>query len=138
MSQKPDLVIVSGTSLKIPGVIEFIKALSRRKKQRPEIVYVNRECTEDWNDIIDYFLQGESDDFFMWVMQELWLQKIIVFTKLDWMFWNGTRRCEWKRKDKPHQKNGTVATAFDAAFNILVKFRENWKEYVLQNNDEGL
>ncbi|KAG5462180.1 MAG: hypothetical protein BJ554DRAFT_5522, partial [Olpidium bornovanus] len=63
---RPDLLLVMGTSLKVPGVRRLIKEMSRavRATQRGRTVLVNREPPADlgcWASVFDYLVLGDAD-----------------------------------------------------------------------------
>ena len=75
VSRKPDMLIIMGTSLKVHGlrklVKDFAKAvhasappdpLSAKKGWMGKVVFVNKTPPgSEWNDVIDYHIEGETD-----------------------------------------------------------------------------
>ncbi|KAI8084063.1 DHS-like NAD/FAD-binding domain-containing protein [Gilbertella persicaria] len=64
LKKKPDLMIVMGTSLKIPALKKFIKQAARIIHSKPGgcVVFVNRTSpTKEWEKIFDYEVLGDSD-----------------------------------------------------------------------------
>ncbi|KAI8368085.1 DHS-like NAD/FAD-binding domain-containing protein [Blakeslea trispora] len=64
LKKKPDLMIVMGTSLKIPALKKFIKQAARIIHTKPGgcVVFVNRTSpTKEWEKVFDYEVLGDSD-----------------------------------------------------------------------------
>ncbi|KAI9504047.1 DHS-like NAD/FAD-binding domain-containing protein, partial [Coemansia spiralis] len=71
LKQRPDLLIVIGTSLKIPGIKRMIKEMSRcvhscsartRRAGAGKAIFINKgEPPKGWDDVFDYYLEGDSD-----------------------------------------------------------------------------
>ncbi|KAI8327857.1 DHS-like NAD/FAD-binding domain-containing protein, partial [Choanephora cucurbitarum] len=64
LKKKPDLMIVMGTSLKIPALKKFIKQAARIIHTKPGgcVVFVNRTSpTKEWEKVFDYEVMGDSD-----------------------------------------------------------------------------
>jgi NAD-dependent histone deacetylase SIR2 len=65
--KRPDLLIVMGTSLKIPGLKKFIKEAARMihaNSKQGKVVFVNRTApTKEWEKIFDYEVIGDTDDW---------------------------------------------------------------------------
>ncbi|KAJ2656965.1 NAD-dependent deacetylase hst3 [Coemansia sp. RSA 1199] len=71
LKRRPDLLIVIGTSLKIPGIKRMIREMSRcvhdsaQRTQRAgagKVIFINRdEPPRGWNDVFDYFIEGDAD-----------------------------------------------------------------------------
>lgn len=59
LSASPDMLIVAGTSLRIPGFKRLVREFSKAVKSRGGIcVFVNREkVSKEWDAVFDY--QGE-------------------------------------------------------------------------------
>lgn len=93
LHKKPDLLIIMGTSLKVHGFKEVVKsfagavhtskpAKSSNAKSTPIlpsntiVLYVNAtEPAAEWNGIIDYHLQGTTDDWCEEVLK-VWKKRI--------------------------------------------------------------
>jgi NAD-dependent histone deacetylase SIR2 len=62
---RPDLLIVMGTSLMIPGVIrlvkEMAKAVHKMKRGKCVVVDKNERLCKEWEAVFDWHLVGESD-----------------------------------------------------------------------------
>jgi NAD-dependent histone deacetylase SIR2 len=85
VSRKPDMLIIMGTSLKVHGlrklVKDFAKAvhasappdpLSAKRNWMGKVIFVNKTPPgSEWNDVIDYYVEGETD---AWThrMEEEW------------------------------------------------------------------
>jgi NAD-dependent histone deacetylase SIR2 len=66
LKKKPDLMIVMGTSLKIPALKKFIKQAARVIHSKPGgmVVFVNRTSpSKEWEKIFDYEVLGDSDEW---------------------------------------------------------------------------
>ncbi|KAJ2328713.1 NAD-dependent deacetylase hst3 [Coemansia sp. RSA 2702] len=71
LRRRPDLLIVIGTSLKIPGIKRMIKEMSRcvhdsalrtKRAGAGKVIFINRdEPPRGWDDIFDYFIGGDAD-----------------------------------------------------------------------------
>ena len=67
MQKKPDLLIVMGTSLKIPGIKKIIKETAQRvhgNTRRGICIYIDKTKLppkSEWVGIFDYHLLGDSD-----------------------------------------------------------------------------
>ncbi|GAA5926104.1 hypothetical protein JCM3775_005205 [Rhodotorula graminis] len=66
-SPGPDVMLVLGTSLKIPGFKKLVKEFARSVKSRGGVrVLVNREevgSKSEWRDVFDYQVLGDTDAF---------------------------------------------------------------------------
>ncbi|GAA5994660.1 uncharacterized protein JCM10292_002199 [Rhodotorula paludigena] len=66
-SPGPDVMLVMGTSLKIPGFKKLVKEFARSVKSRGGVrVLVNREeigSKSEWKDVFDYQVISDTDDF---------------------------------------------------------------------------
>lgn len=64
LKQKPDMLIIMGTSLKVHGVKQLVKSMSKRIRSKGGLVIlVNKEIITGWNGIIDYQIQSDCDFF---------------------------------------------------------------------------
>ncbi|CEG75512.1 Putative Yor025wp-like protein [Rhizopus microsporus] len=66
LKRKPDLLIVMGTSLKIPALKKFIKQAARliHTNKSGKVVFVNRTApTKEWDSVFDYEVLGDTDDW---------------------------------------------------------------------------
>ncbi|KAI9320533.1 DHS-like NAD/FAD-binding domain-containing protein [Dichotomocladium elegans] len=64
IKRRPDLLIVLGTSLKIPGIKKFIKLAARtvRNSKNGITVFVNKTPpTKEWDNVFDYQIVGDAD-----------------------------------------------------------------------------
>ncbi|KAJ1867595.1 NAD-dependent deacetylase hst3 [Coemansia sp. RSA 989] len=71
LKRRPDLLIVIGTSLKIPGIKRMIKEMSRcvhdssdrtKRAGAGKAIYINRdEPPRGWDDVFDYYIAGDAD-----------------------------------------------------------------------------
>lgn len=69
--RRPDLLIVMGTSLKIPGVKRMVREMSRcvhdttlksKRAGAGKAIFINRdEPPKGWESVFDYFVAGDSD-----------------------------------------------------------------------------
>ncbi|KAJ1850501.1 NAD-dependent deacetylase hst3, partial [Coemansia sp. RSA 2703] len=71
LKRRPDLLIVIGTSLKIPGIKRMVKEMSRcvrdcsaktKRAGAGKTIFINRdEPPRGWEDVFDIYVSGESD-----------------------------------------------------------------------------
>ncbi|KAJ2725258.1 NAD-dependent deacetylase hst3 [Coemansia sp. Benny D115] len=71
LKRRPDLLIVIGTSLKIPGIKRMVKEMSRsvracslkaKRAGAGKAIFINRdEPPRGWEDVFDYYVSGDSD-----------------------------------------------------------------------------
>ncbi|GAA6041115.1 hypothetical protein JCM8097_004120 [Rhodosporidiobolus ruineniae] len=61
----PDLLLIAGTSLRIPGFKNLVKEVARAVKRRRGLcVMVNREAVgKEWEKVFDYHVLGDTEDF---------------------------------------------------------------------------
>ncbi|KAJ1891631.1 NAD-dependent deacetylase hst3, partial [Coemansia sp. IMI 209127] len=72
LKRRPDLLIVIGTSLKIPGIKRMIREMSRcvhscsaraKRAGAGKAIFINKdEPPKGWDDVFDYYLAGDADD----------------------------------------------------------------------------
>ncbi|KAJ1948335.1 NAD-dependent deacetylase hst3, partial [Linderina macrospora] len=72
LRRRPDLLIVIGTSLKIPGVKRMVKEMSRcvqsctvraKRAGAGKAIFINRDDPpKGWDGVFDYFISGDSDE----------------------------------------------------------------------------
>ncbi|OBZ89146.1 NAD-dependent histone deacetylase HST3 [Choanephora cucurbitarum] len=67
LRRKPDLMIVMGTSLKIPGLKRFIKQAAKQihsSSKNGKVVFVNKTApSKEWDKVFDYEVLGDTDDW---------------------------------------------------------------------------
>ncbi|KAI8393330.1 DHS-like NAD/FAD-binding domain-containing protein [Radiomyces spectabilis] len=66
LKKRPDLMIVMGTSLKIPALKKFIKQAARiiHSTKTGRVIFVNRTPpTKEWEKVFDYEVQGDTDEW---------------------------------------------------------------------------
>jgi NAD-dependent histone deacetylase SIR2 len=66
LRRKPDLLIVMGTSLKIPALKKFIKQAAKliHSTRSGKVVFINRTApTKEWDKVFDYEVLGDTDDW---------------------------------------------------------------------------
>jgi NAD-dependent histone deacetylase SIR2 len=83
LKKRPDLMIVMGTSLKIPALKKFIKEAARAIHSRPGgcVVFVNRTSpTKEWEKVFDYEVLGDSDDWVELMNSKLADEKLMTQT----------------------------------------------------------
>ncbi|KAJ1813116.1 hypothetical protein LPJ75_003329, partial [Coemansia sp. RSA 2598] len=71
LKRRPDLLIVIGTSLKIPGIKRMVKEMSRcvrdcsvraKRAGAGKAIFINRdEPPRGWEDVFDIYVSGDSD-----------------------------------------------------------------------------
>ncbi|KAJ1900832.1 NAD-dependent deacetylase hst3 [Kickxella alabastrina] len=71
LKRRPDLLIVIGTSLKIPGIKRMVKEMSRcvrscslkaKRAGAGKTIFINRdEPARGWEDVFDFYVSGDSD-----------------------------------------------------------------------------
>ncbi|GAA5945077.1 uncharacterized protein JCM15063_001652 [Sporobolomyces koalae] len=73
VASKPDLLIVAGTSLQIPGFKQLVKEFAREVSANGGLcVFVNREpVAASWNEVFDYQFRMDTDLFATIVLQNL-------------------------------------------------------------------
>ncbi|KAJ1662382.1 NAD-dependent deacetylase hst3 [Coemansia sp. RSA 1813] len=72
LKSRPDLLIVIGTSLKIPGIKRMIREMSRcvhsctaraKRAGAGKAIFINKdEPPKGWDDVFDYYIAGDADD----------------------------------------------------------------------------
>jgi NAD-dependent histone deacetylase SIR2 len=75
LKKRPDLMIVMGTSLKIPALKKFIKQAARviHSNKNGRVVFVNRTpCTKEWEKVFDYEILSDTDE---------WVSRMQTFTQ---------------------------------------------------------
>lgn len=83
LRKNPDLMIVMGTSLKIPALKKFIKQAARIIHSRPGgiVVFVNRTSpTKEWDKIFDYEVLGDSDEWVELTNEKIKDEKLMTRT----------------------------------------------------------
>ncbi|CAO3616548.1 unnamed protein product [Mucor fragilis] len=83
LKKKPDLMIVMGTSLKIPALKKFIKQAARIIHSKPGgcVVFVNRTSpTKEWEKVFDYEVLGDSDEWVELTNKKLLDEKLMAQT----------------------------------------------------------
>lgn len=66
LKKKPDLLIVMGTSLKIPALKKFIKQAAKliHTTRSGKVVFINKTApTKEWAKVFDYEVLGDTDDW---------------------------------------------------------------------------
>lgn len=107
LKKKPDLMIVMGTSLKIPALKKFIKEAARSIHSRPGgcVVYVNRTSpTREWDKVFDYEVLGDSDDWAELMKSKLANEKLMTQTA------NKLKRMTKDDDDDDDEKENTAKT----------------------------
>lgn len=83
LKKKPDLMIVMGTSLKIPALKKFIKQAARIIHSKPGgcVVFVNRTSpTKEWDKVFDYEVLGDSDEWVKITNEKIANEKLMTQT----------------------------------------------------------
>jgi NAD-dependent SIR2 family protein deacetylase len=66
LKRRPDLLLIIGTSLRIPGCKHFIKRASKSvRAQKGKVIFINNlppTSPKEWIDIFDAHLMGDCDD----------------------------------------------------------------------------
>ncbi|KAJ2711248.1 NAD-dependent deacetylase hst3 [Coemansia spiralis] len=72
LKQRPDLLIVIGTSLKIPGIKRMVREMSKcvhsctqrsKRAGAGKVIFINRdEPPRGWDDVFDYYIAGDADE----------------------------------------------------------------------------
>ncbi|GAA5833233.1 hypothetical protein JCM9279_001463 [Rhodotorula babjevae] len=75
LASEPDLLLVAGTSLRIPGFKKLVKRFAARVKKSGGLrVLVNRELvSKEWEGVFDYQFVGDVDEF--------------AHEMIDWLGW---------------------------------------------------
>ncbi|KAI8094900.1 DHS-like NAD/FAD-binding domain-containing protein [Gilbertella persicaria] len=67
LKRKPDLMIIMGTSLKIPALRKFIKEAAKlihHSSKKGKVVFINKTApTKEWDAVFDYEILGDTDDW---------------------------------------------------------------------------
>lgn len=65
LRRKPDLMIVMGTSLKIPALKKFIKEAAKSiHHSSRKVIFINKTAsTKEWDHVFDYEILGDSDEW---------------------------------------------------------------------------
>jgi hypothetical protein len=64
LKQRPDLLIVMGTSLKVHGVKQIVNSMSKIIHHRGgKVILINKDIITGWNGKIDYQVQSDCDSF---------------------------------------------------------------------------
>ena len=74
LNRNPDILLVLGTSLKVPGLIQLVKEFAKRVHARPQrlgqaigatqgVFFVNKTPPpgSQWNQVFDYWIKGDCD-----------------------------------------------------------------------------
>lgn len=83
LKKKPDLMIVMGTSLKIPALKKFIKQAARIIHSKPGgcVVFVNRTSpAKEWEKVFDYEVLGDSDEWVKITNKKIANEKLMTQT----------------------------------------------------------
>jgi NAD-dependent histone deacetylase SIR2 len=83
LKKKPDLMIVMGTSLKIPALKKFIKQAARIIHSKPGgcVVFVNKTSpTKEWEKVFDYEVLGDSDEWVQITNKKIADEKLMTQT----------------------------------------------------------
>lgn len=83
IKKKPDLMIVMGTSLKIPALKKFIKEAARSIHSKPGgcVVFVNKTSpTKEWDKVFDYEVLGDSDEWVKIINEKIADEKLMTQT----------------------------------------------------------
>lgn len=83
LNRKPDLLIIMGTSLKVHGLRKLVKEFASAvhapttsprhasSKTHHKVIFVNKTApSSEWNGIIDYHIQGPTDDWVHRVLED--------------------------------------------------------------------
>ncbi|KAI9484019.1 MAG: DHS-like NAD/FAD-binding domain-containing protein, partial [Benjaminiella poitrasii] len=101
LKKKPDLMIVMGTSLKIPALKKFIKQAARIIHSKPGgcVVFVNRTSpTKEWDKVFDYEVLGDSDEWVEIVNKKMADEKLMTQTA------NKLRRLAKEREEEDEEE----------------------------------
>ncbi|CEP16835.1 hypothetical protein [Parasitella parasitica] len=75
LRRKPDLMIVMGTSLKIPALKKFIKQAAKlihHSSRNGKVIFINRTApTKEWDKVFDYEVLGDTDDWVHLIQQKM-------------------------------------------------------------------
>ncbi|KAF5385188.1 hypothetical protein D9615_001324 [Tricholomella constricta] len=94
LSRKPDMLIIMGTSLKVHGLKKMVKEFAKTvhasapssssstaKSWQGKVVFVNKTPpSSEWNGIIDYHVEGDTDS---------WVEKVV-------QDWKRMRPADWE------------------------------------------
>ncbi|KAG6877868.1 hypothetical protein C0993_002869, partial [Termitomyces sp. T159_Od127] len=106
VTRKPDLLIIMGTSLKVHGLRKMVKefaktvhaygssASSNVKPWQGKVIFVNKTPpATEWNDIIDYHVEGDTDS---------WVEKVIED-------WKKMRPADWEAQQTLVSVDGNIS-----------------------------
>ncbi|KAG6866046.1 hypothetical protein C0991_009143 [Blastosporella zonata] len=103
LSRKPDLLIIMGTSLKVHGLRKMVKEFAKTvhasgspgTSGKPgKVIFVNKTPpASEWNDIIDYHIEGDTDS---------WVDKLIED-------WKKSRPADWEVQQTLVAADGDVS-----------------------------
>ncbi|OBZ79976.1 NAD-dependent histone deacetylase HST3 [Grifola frondosa] len=109
IKRKPDMLIIMGTSLKVHGfkklVKDFAKAVhdsvpsppTTAKKFAGKVIYVNKTAPgSEWDEIIDYHVEGDSDR---------WVEKVLKD-------WKSMKPADWEVQTTLKAKDGDAPGTF--------------------------
>ncbi|KAJ3488208.1 hypothetical protein NLI96_g3022 [Meripilus lineatus] len=142
ITRKPDMLIIMGTSLKVHGfkklVKDFAKAVhdssspvtpSKTRPPKPwagKVIFVNKTAPgSEWNGIIDYHVQGETDE---------WVEKVVED-------WKRMRPSDWEIQTTlldtgaEHAK-GTLQVAKGTPNAISAKGKHKAKSSLCRENNQ--
>ncbi|TFK61177.1 DHS-like NAD/FAD-binding domain-containing protein, partial [Pluteus cervinus] len=59
---RPDFLIVIGTSLKVPGLVDLVKNFSNQVNRRENVIFVNKTpALKKWSNFFGYHICGDTD-----------------------------------------------------------------------------
>ncbi|KAG6821401.1 hypothetical protein H0H93_014198 [Arthromyces matolae] len=103
VGRKPDMLIIMGTSLKVHGLRKMVKEFAKTvhgsgpstgKPWQGKVIFVNlTPHASEWNDIIDYHIEGETDR---------WVEKVIED-------WKKMRPADWEVQQTLVAADGDVS-----------------------------
>ncbi|KAG5353649.1 hypothetical protein C0989_003786 [Termitomyces sp. Mn162] len=106
VARKPDLLIIMGTSLKVHGLRKMVKEFAKTvhaygssgsstaKPWQGKVIFVNKTPpATEWNDIIDYHVEGDTDS---------WVEKVIED-------WKKMRPADWEAQQTLVSVDGNVS-----------------------------
>ncbi|KAI8997491.1 DHS-like NAD/FAD-binding domain-containing protein [Pilobolus umbonatus] len=116
LKRKPDLMIVMGTSLKIPALKKFIKQAARIiHSVGGKVVFVNRTSpTKEWEKIFDYEVLGDSDEWVEIMSEKMADDKLMNQTALK------LRRAAAAAKDNGEKENKSPKKNIQTAVKVKV------------------
>jgi NAD-dependent histone deacetylase SIR2 len=66
LAREPDLLLIFGTSLKVHGIKKLVKDFAKIvHENKGYVIFVNKvkPAKTEWNNVIDYWVEGDCDEW---------------------------------------------------------------------------